>query len=963
MTSNKLNEAQATAATTTEGPLLVIAGPGSGKTHTLVERVLHLIVDKGVKPEEIFISTFTEKAAAELVTRVSSRLVAAGHVVNLNDMFIGTLHSLCLRILDEYREHTRLKRNYAILDQFDQQYHVYRSLKEYRAIDGADLIIGPPETGGWAAAETLVNWFNKLSEELVSSEQLAAASDNRLRALGALYASYLKWMGDENVLDFSSIQREAFELLEKNSEVLSNLRLRLRYLMVDEYQDTNTVQEAILLKLAGDSMNLCVVGDEDQGLYRFRGATIRNILEFPSHFPAGACKRVQLIHNYRSHWEIIRFFNAWMKKLDWTADGMTFRYDKVIEPKNGEQWNGATVLRVSSPDGEDGWHHEVLSFLRHLKSNGALKDWNQVALLFRSVRSDRAANLARFLEQNSIPIYSPRSNLFFEREEVQLVVGALLFLFPQFEKATRAKWPQAAKPPEIWSWYEECLTRFVAAVQLPEHADLLKWARHRARDHVTITSETDYAFSGLLYQLLQFPMFSRYLGVDALGGVRDSRPARNLALISKLLTRFEYFHRVIVLAPKYVEQNLRLLLNGYFRFLKEGGLDEFEDATEYAPSGCVSFMTIHQAKGLEFPVVLVGSLDAVPRKQFSEVDELLQSSFYRKKPFEPIEQTKFFDFWRLYYTAFSRAQNLLVLTCAENAGARRQSPSSPFKTIYAELTVPWTQVKAALEKIPLATVRNVDLKSRYSFTSHITVYENCARQYKFFKELEFVPVRSGAILFGTLVHQTIEDIHKAVIRGDVARITAEQIKTWLHTNYRQLAAKERRYLPDHTLKSALEQVNRYVSFVEKTYRTWRHIQHAEVDVSLVRDDYILEGSVDLIQGEGNSVEVVDFKAERKPDIDSERERVQHYRRQLEIYGFLIEQRLQKKVSRLHVHYTGESMGNPRISFPMDAASVNRTISAFDETVVRIGKKQFEIKQRPMKLCVNCDMRFYCERLE
>jgi DNA helicase-2/ATP-dependent DNA helicase PcrA len=116
-----INEAQQKAATTTEGPLLVIAGPGSGKTHTLVERIVHLVTEHNVDPTEILVSTFTEKAAAELVTRVSNRLGELGVPLNVHEMYLGTLHSICLRLLDEHREHTRLKRSYAVLDQFDQQ--------------------------------------------------------------------------------------------------------------------------------------------------------------------------------------------------------------------------------------------------------------------------------------------------------------------------------------------------------------------------------------------------------------------------------------------------------------------------------------------------------------------------------------------------------------------------------------------------------------------------------------------------------------------------------------------------------------------------------------------------------------------------------------------------------------------------------------------------------------------------
>lgn len=955
----RLNDAQRRAATTVDGPLLIIAGPGSGKTHTLVERIVHLITTHGVAPEEILVSTFTEKAAAELITRVSSRLAALQVRVNLNEMYIGTLHSLCLRILDDHREHTRLKRSYSVMDQFEQQYLTYRRLKAYDKIEGSELVLGSPERGSWKRAEKLVSWVNKLNEELIAPETLLEHSDERLVALGRLFEEYLGWMERENLLDFSAIQVETWRLLDRHPEVLAKLQSQLRYLMVDEYQDTNTVQEAIVLKLAGAHTNLCVVGDDDQGLYRFRGATIRNILEFPDQV-AGECAKVELTTNYRSHPGIIDFFGDWMTDLTWSEGDRSFRHDKSISPREDQFWPGMPVVRVGSEAGDDAWHEEVLAFLTHLRESGRVTDWNQVACLFRSVKNKSAVALAQYLEANGVPVYSPRSNLFFKREEVMLMVGALVFLFPQFEGVIKSRWPKKAEKPAIWAWYEKCLSKFVGRLREPEQSELLQWCRYRARDHAILRRSTDYAFSGLFYRLLQFPLFSQFLGEDAHGGVRDSRPARNLALLSKLLTRFEYFHRVPVLAQKYLDANLRQLFNNYFRFLKGGGLDEFEDASEYAPSGCISFMTIHQAKGLEFPVVMVGSLEAGPVKQYTEIDEILQDSVYKKPPFEPLEKTKSYDFWRLYYTAFSRAQNLLVLMASEKYKGHGQSPSRYFRERYQALPR-WRDTAALLGEIELATVKETDLKARYSFTSHITVYENCPRQYKFFKDLGFTPVRSGAILFGTLVHQTIEDIHKAAIRGEIKLIAPRQIENWLRSNYRQLAARERRYLPEHSLKSALKQVLGYVDHVKLVYRGWRHIQEAEVDVSLVQEGYILEGSVDLIQGDHDTVEVVDFKGEKKPDLEADRDRVRHYRRQLEVYGYLIEQRLGKTVSKLHIHYTGESHGNPRISFPMSAPSVEATIKAFDGTVREIESKNYAVATRPEKLCVNCDMKHYCDR--
>ena len=170
MDLSNLNDGQRQAVITTEGPLLIIAGPGSGKTHTLVERILYLIIQKFVSPKNILVSTFTEKAAAELITRVSNRLLEQNIRMNINEMYIGTFHSICLRMLDSYREFTRLKRSYQILDQFDQNYLLFQSIGEYQQIEDAELIIGGHTSGRWRQAQKLSSWVNKAAEELLETD-------------------------------------------------------------------------------------------------------------------------------------------------------------------------------------------------------------------------------------------------------------------------------------------------------------------------------------------------------------------------------------------------------------------------------------------------------------------------------------------------------------------------------------------------------------------------------------------------------------------------------------------------------------------------------------------------------------------------------------------------------------------------------------------------------------------------
>lgn len=953
--AERANPAQLEAVYATNGPVLIIAGPGSGKTFTLVERIVHLITNKGVSPASLLVVTFTDKAARELTTRISNRLAELNIQFNLNEMYLGTFHSICLRLLEDYREFTRLKRSFTLFDQFDQQYFIYQHIKDFRDLPDAQLVMGDDHTGRWAQSENLLKWLNKIGEEALDITTLAAAPEPEIRALATCFAKYQGLLNQHNSLDFSGIQYEALKLLENHPEVLGQLCEKLTYLMVDEYQDTNTIQERILLLLAGKNKNLCVVGDDDQGLYRFRGATIRNILEFPALFDQGQCKQVKLTVNYRSHPDIIRFYNEWMKEQEWDDGKRVFRFAKEIVPREDDFPEVPTAVRLAAKDekGETtNWHTEVLSFLNSLKASGRLTDWNQVAFLFRSVKNEKVVDLARFLEAEGVPVFSPRSNMFFEREEICLMLGALIFLFPQFSKVR--SWAEGVHL-DIWDYYDQfCFKPFTDELRKPENKPLLDWARPIAKRHAMLTQNTDYAFSGLFYQLLQFPLFSRFFTEAAVQGVGKGRAARNLGTFSKLLTKFEYLHFVSVLNPEWLEKNIRDLFNQFLRFLHDGGIGEYEDEAEFAPKGCVSFLTIHQSKGLEYPVVVCGSLEAVPRKQYSALDVLLEDGGYlSKERFEPLDHIKNFDFWRLFYTAFSRAQNLLVLAAQEKQGSGK-SPSKYFDRLFYELPS-WRDVD--ISELTFEAVKQINLKREYSFTSHITVFENCAEQYRFFKEFEFAPIRESPMLFGTLVHQTIEDIHKTVLRGEEGSINSDAINGWFSTNYAMLSQRERVYLAPSSQQAALLHVMRYY---ERENGNWDRIKEAEVEISLVKNKYILKGSVDLVRGEHDTVEIVDFKSEKKPDMEKDRDRLRQYQRQLEVYAHLVEERTGQKVSKMHLYYTGEDGGNPYVSFTKDDRSIGKTIAQFDDIVARIERQDYQIAARPAKLCQSCDMRAYCD---
>ena len=935
-----------------DGPLLVIAGPGAGKTMAIVERVVNLIAHHQVAPENILVSTFTEKAAAELVSRISDRMAEEGLKVSLNEMYIGTMHSIFLRVLKDYAEFTRLKKNYKTFDDFDQKYAVYRNLyKRFKPLPNLDLVA--PEQSNWSKADSICRFVNKVREEAIDAETLLAGHEPEIVALGEVYRAYQQILVEENAIDFSAIQSEMLSLIDANPQVLKELQEKFTYLIIDEYQDTNTIQERILLKLCGKRANICVVGDEDQSIYRFRGASVRNILQFAANFPRGRCKTVVLDTNYRSHPDIVDFYNQWMTACDWKDGKKRFRFDKTIRPRTGKTFDACpTVVTLNGEDDED-WGDQLIDFIRRLQKEKVVTDLNQIAFLFHSVRNKDVIALTERLEASGIPVFSPRSARFFEREETQLLIGLFMLLFPQVFKILDEK---EEYMPETVAYYRNAANRLAAKLKEDPQgtAELVKWAKRKAREHAFLGAPTDYTFLGLFYEALKFPLFADYIKTDHDGTPRHSREAFNLALFSQLLAKFEYIYGINVLSPKWLESNLSHLFTQFLHFMLKGGLEEFEDYDERVPSGCVSVMTIHQSKGLEFPVVCVGSLSRNPRKSFTALDATLESKYFHRPPFEPLDRIKFFDFWREYYVAFSRPQNLLILTGV-------QSKTRQFGKTFDEIVedvMDWRDPRFVSKNLHLEKIKKSSVKKDYAFTSDILTYERCPTQYMVFRYLGFAEHRVQGTMFGSLVHQTIEDIHKTCLRGET--VSEAQIESWFASNYTSLSLAMKTYLDETRRESALKQVKRYF---ERNSGAFGALVAAEYDVSIPTETYILRGVIDLVRGEGDTVEIVDFKTDRKPNVNSaeDRQRIQNYHRQLEVYAHIVEEKFGKKVSKLHLYYTRAENESPYVSWDYSTVSVQKTLLSFDETVGKIESYKFSNKGVKMckATCDNCDLRYFC----
>ena len=340
MNLDHLNKQQQEAALHTEGPLLILAGAGSGKTATMTHRIAHLI-EKGVHPERILAVTFTNKAAGEMRERVQSLVHG-----RMGGMWILTFHSMSLRMLREHYEAAGYEKNFVIYDTVDQKALLKKILKEQN-IDTKEYPVN-----------YLLSIISKEKEHDRGPEDyIEREGENfRSRVIYNAYKGYQSGLKKNNAMDFDDLLRNALHLLKEHPAILEDYQDRFRYIMVDEYQDTNRIQYRIIKLLAGKYKNICVVGDDDQCIYQWRGADIRNILDFEKDFPDA--KVIRLEQNYRSCGNILAAAHSVIKnnrgrksKRLWTQqeDGHKIVYARLDSDKEEAAYVAREIELLSGP--------------------------------------------------------------------------------------------------------------------------------------------------------------------------------------------------------------------------------------------------------------------------------------------------------------------------------------------------------------------------------------------------------------------------------------------------------------------------------------------------------------------------------------------------------------------------------------------------------------------------------------
>ena len=837
------NPAQRDAVLHVNGPLYLPAGPGSGKTRVLLWRTLNLIVFHKVPPDAIFLSTFTEKAAQQLKEGLRALLGLAsnftGSPYDISQMYVGTVHSLCQRLMLDRRFYSHRQRGKPpiLIDELSQYFRVYRAGRWENFCKTAgfgDNAVREINTLFWEhqhqdsrhyAATHALTFFNRLSEECLQPKQLESKIGNStFAALIRMYEAYVESLrppGQPASIDFALLQQAAFDVLNDYDGACNVFQ----HVIVDEYQDTNTIQEQLFFRLAQGGRNLCVVGDDDQALYRFRGATVENFVQFPER-----CRLVfgvepvviPLDTNYRSRQQIVDFYTRFVDQCDWqNVHGGHFRVASKRIRAHSEDTGVAVV--ASTHAAPDAVAVEIAHLVKRLLDERKVENPNQIAFLFPSLKSTAVQRMKDALEAPEIGlrVYAPRAGTFLDVPESEVIFGLFLRIFgkpvrgdfggEEYDKyrnwldkiegvgktlcqedrqldnyvrdrkteidrvvadytalvavAERHGWSlETAYDPRRMKRLLYDATRLSETARRklgsPYFERIVQRRIGEGRPHslnyiLTSMTALDWGMLDLFYRLCGFDHLRAAFNLAESG--EDEGPACNLSLISQYLARFMDEYGNVITAAFLHDGGIARTLFGSFLFaLFRRGESEYEDAEDPFPKGRIPFLTIHQAKGLEFPVVVLGN----PRKDTNRgpqpVERLVHP--YLDREGEPLERMAEFDAMRLFYVALSRAKNLLVIAHPKGRG---QSVNKPFKMLLNEDFPRIPQLDVA--GLPVARIEENDTPHSYSYTGDFLFYQRCPRQYMIFRKYEFVPSRSQTMLFGSLVHRTLEDLHQLLI--------------------------------------------------------------------------------------------------------------------------------------------------------------------------------------------------------
>lgn len=969
----KLNKEQLSAVKHDKGPLLVVAGAGTGKTTVLINRLAYLVIEKKIKTDEILLTTFTEKAASEMIER-ADRILPYGFV----DLWIHTFHGFSERVLRQHGLEIGLNPEFKLLDSTAQWVFLKKNLesldlKYYHSAGNPNKFI----------AELLTH-FSRLKDENISSSEYQLAVEKisknsssepdevleveKLQELAKTYAAYNQLLIQNNFLDFGDLINYTIKLFKDRPNILKLYQKKFKYLMVDEFQDTNFAQYELIKLLAQGENNLMVVGDDDQSIYKFRGASISNIMQFKDDYPKA--QEIILSSNYRSRQEILDCAYNFIQNNNPNRLEVKLKINKKL--KSGLKFSGENpaVQAFNFWAGSDELNF-VSAKIMEIYENEPETNWSDFAILSRT--NSTAENFSKELSRLNIPNHFISLKGLYYKPIILDIISYFKLLDNYKESSALFRVLNM----------EEFKVDNIDLVNINAFAKRNYYSLYEALKNIKQIKGLSLTSQKNIEKLLNLIEVHLPLALDKVPShvfvkfIYDSNILQNLNH-EKDKEIFSYLNQFYQKIKKFEDGSENLRLRDFIEALNfelEAG-DTGSLKNDFADVDTVKIMTVHSAKGLEFKYVFL--VDLVERRfpSDSRSEKIpVHQSLIKEKMAENdnfhIEEER-----RLFYVALTRAKQGLFLSSAKDFGGAREKRPSAFikesglelleieKIDFANLEFLKDMKVLTEEKPKLEKKDDYKLPAHFSF-SQFAAFDSCPLQYKYMHILKIPSADDKpSLVFGRVIHDTLynfmlpliannnlqADLFSKKKKVDIkSMLTEEKLlawykKFWKNEGYGSEKKRDEYFKKGHDLllkflQDLLSSDLPNVYFLEKDFR-------------FKFKDFFIKGKIDRIDklGEG-SFEIIDYKTGSAKDKLETGEK-----RQLILYKMVAEASFGIKVDKLSYYYLEDGQKMSFVAKDKDLEGMEEWLL---QSITKIQKKQFLPKPSPYT-CPFCDFKGICE---
>ena len=968
----KLNTEQKEAVVYEKGPLLIVAGAGTGKTTVITQRIAYLIEKGLAKPEEILAVTFTDKAAGELEERVD-KLLPMGYV----DLWVSTFHAFCERILRDYALDIGLPADFKILNPTAGWLLIRQNLDKF------ELKYYKPLGNPTKFIQALISHFSHCKDQgiypedyLEYAEKLKTRDDapeddetERIKEVANAYHVYQRLLLENSSLDFGDLINYCLKLFEKRPLILKKFREKFKYILVDEFQDTNFSQYELVKILAEPKNNITVCADDDQAIYRWRGASFANIILFKKDLPEA--KQISLVKNYRSFQNILDLAYKFIKAND--PDRLEF-VNKIDKKLIADEKGSGVIehIHAKTLDEEVG---QTIKKIPEILKKDKEASYNDFAILVRA--NDAANPFIRALERAGLPYQFLASKGLYGKPVILDIISYFKLLDNYHESPAVYR---ILNLPFLEIPYEDIakLTQYghkrtKSLYESMEESLLIQGISAKTQEKISLILSLIKKHSLIAKERPVLEILSVFLEDSGyLKYIINKDNKEQVDLLNQFYKRIKTFEETTL------EPSLRNFMEEINFEIESGEQGKLEFDPEQGPE-MIKVMTIHGAKGLEFKYVfLVNMVD----KRFPSVDrkDLIELPEDLIKDIKPTGDIHLQEERRICYVAMTRAKQGLYFTSAEDYGGARKKKLSRFMIEMGYKDE--MSGNPIFPKHPVLTEKHRVLKrenriskqlpDHFSY-SQLAAFSKCPLQYKFNFILK-VPVRGKASFsFGKTMHATLHDFLKQAnesgskkqenlfgIAGELeaklplgslaSLLTDIYEKNWINEWYENKKQKEEYYKLGKTIIKAF-----YEEFVKNPPKILKINQEfaLEMPFNLKIGGYTLRGVVDRIDEMDGGVAIVDYKtgnSKEKLEADD--------KEQLLIYQIAAKEVFGINPKELIYHYLNE---NHKISFLGTEKEIEKTREKIIQEIEEIKTSDF--KATPGWQCSYCDFKDICDSAE